>query len=64
VAEKVTVTDITKPIDIATTSEMTISWEDWEKREKAHERLGKIKLGLSSNLNDPQPGQTGLFQIS
>lgn len=53
VAEKVTVTDITKPIDIAATSEMTISWEDWEREKRAHERLGKIKLGLSSNLTDP-----------
>lgn len=53
VAEKVTVTDITKPIDIAATSEMTMSWEDWEREKRAHERLGKIKLGLSPNLTDP-----------
>ena len=52
-AEKVTVTDITKPIDVAATSEMTISWEDWEREKRAHERLGKIKFGLSSDLTDP-----------
>ena len=53
VGENVTVTDITKPLDVAATSQMTISWEDWEREKRAHERLGKIKLGLSSNLTDP-----------
>jgi len=63
VAEKVTVTDITKPIDVAATSEMTISWEDWEKMKRIREKWGRIKLGLSSNPTDPWPWQTGLFQI-
>jgi len=53
VAEKVTVIDITKPIDIAATSEMTISWEDWERMKRVHEKWGKIKLNLSSNFTDP-----------
>lgn len=37
VAEKVTVIDITEPIDIAATSEMTISWADWERMKRIHE---------------------------
>lgn len=53
VAEKVTVTDITKPIDIAATSEMTISWEDWERMKRIHEKWVKIKYDLSSNFADP-----------
>jgi len=53
VGENVTVTDITKPIDIAATSEMTISWEDWENMKKAHEKWVKIKYSLSSNFADP-----------
>jgi len=53
VAENVTVTDITKPIDVAATSEMTISWEDWEKMKKVHEEWVKSKYNLSSNLTDP-----------
>ena len=63
VAEKVTVTDITKPIDIAATSEMTISWEDWERMKGIHEKWVKIKYDLSSNFTDPRPGRT-IFQIS
>jgi len=53
VAEKVTVTDITKPIDIAATSEMTISWEDWERMKRIHEKWAKIKYDLSSNFSIP-----------
>ena len=53
VGANVTVTDVTKPIDVAATSEMTISWEDWEKMKKAHEKWVKIKYGLSSNFADP-----------
>jgi len=53
VGENVTVTDITKPINVAATSQMTISWEDWENMKKAHEKWVKIKYGLSSNFADP-----------
>jgi hypothetical protein len=47
VAEKVTVTDITKPIDIAATGDLTISWEDWERMKKIHEQWVKIKYDVS-----------------
>ena len=53
VAENVTVTGITKPIDIGATSEMTISWEDWERMKRVHEKWVKIKYDLSSNFADP-----------
>jgi len=53
VAEKVTVTDITKPIDIAATSGMTISSEDWERMKGINEKWVKIKYDLSSNFTDP-----------
>jgi hypothetical protein len=53
VAEKVTVTGITKPIDIGATSEMTISWEDWERMKRIHEKWAKIKYDLSLNFTDP-----------
>jgi hypothetical protein len=52
VAEKVTVTDITKPIDIAATGDLTISWEDWERMKKIHEQWVKIKYDVSSNFAD------------
>jgi len=52
VAEKVTVTHIAEPIDIAATSEMTISWEDWERMKRIHEKWVKIKYDLSSNFTD------------
>ena len=52
VGENVTVTDITKPIDVAATSQMTINWEDWERMKRIHEKWAKIKYGLSSNLTD------------
>jgi hypothetical protein len=51
-AEKATVTDITKPIYIAATSEMTISWGDWERMKRIHEEMVKSKYELSSNLTD------------
>lgn len=53
VGENVTVTDITKPVDVAATSQMTISWEDWERMERIHEKWVKIKYNLSSNFTDP-----------
>jgi len=53
VAEKVTVTDITKPIDIAATSEMRISLGDWARMKRIHEKWAKIKYNLCSNLADP-----------
>ena len=53
VGENVTVTDITKPIDVAATSQMTISWEDWERMKRIHEKWVKIKYDLSSNFTDP-----------
>jgi len=53
VGENVTVTGVAQPVDVAATSDLTISWEDWERMMRAHEKLGRIKLGLSSNLTDP-----------
>jgi hypothetical protein len=53
IGANVTVIDVTKPIDVGATSEMTISWEDWERMKRIHENWGKIKLGLSSNFTDP-----------
>jgi len=53
VAENVMVTGITKPIDIGATSEMTISWDDWERMKRIHEQWVKIKYDLSSNFADP-----------
>ena len=53
VAEKVTVADITKPINVAATSQMTIIWEDWETMKRIHEKWVKIKYNLSSNFTDP-----------
>jgi len=53
VGANVTVTDVTKPIDVAATSEMTISWEDWERMKRIHEKWAKIKYDLSSNFADP-----------
>ena len=53
VGKNVTVTDISQPVDVSATSNLTTSWVDWEREKRAHERLGKIKLGLSSNLTDP-----------
>jgi len=52
VGADVTVTDITKPIDIGATSEMTISREDWERMKRIHEQWVKIKYDLSSNFTD------------
>ena len=56
VAENVTVTDITKPIDIAATSEMMISWKDWERTKRIHEKWVKIKYDLSSNFTELASG--------
>jgi len=53
VAEKVTVIDITKPISVAATSDLTTSWADWEREKRAHEKWVKIKYDLSSNFADP-----------
>ena len=52
VGANVTVSDITKPIDVAATSETTISWEDWERMKRIHEKWAKIKYDLSSNFTD------------
>jgi hypothetical protein len=53
VDENVTVTGVVQTVDVAATSDLTISLEDWERMMRAHEKLGRIKLGLSSNLTDP-----------
>ena len=52
VGANVTVSDITKPTDVAATSQMTISWEDWERMKRIHEKWAKIKYNLSSNFTD------------
>lgn len=53
VAEKVTVTNITKPISVAATSDLTTSSADWEREKRIHEKWAKIKYDLSSNFTDP-----------
>jgi len=63
VGKNVTVTDVSQPVDVSATSDLTTSWADWERMKKIHEKWAKIKYNLSSNLTDPQPGQT-IFQIS
>jgi len=63
VGKNVTITDISQPVDVSATGDLTISWEDWERMKRIHEKWAKIKYGLSSNLTDAQPGQT-IFQIS
>jgi len=52
VGTNVTVTDISQPIDVSAASP-PISWEDWEKMKKTHEKWVKIKYNLSSNFTDP-----------
>jgi len=52
VGRNVTVTDISHPINVSAASP-PISWEDWEKMKKAHEKWVKIKYDLSSNFTDP-----------
>jgi hypothetical protein len=64
VGRNVTVTGISQPVDVSATSEMTISLSDWERMKKMHERWARIKYNLSSNFHDPQPGQSGLLQLS
>ena len=53
VGANVTVSDITKPIDVAATSETTISREDWERMERIREKWARIKYNLSANFTDP-----------
>jgi hypothetical protein len=53
VAEKVTVIDIAKPISVAATSDLTTSWEDWERMNRIHKEMVKSKYDLSSSLTDP-----------
>jgi hypothetical protein len=52
VGENVTVTGVAQPVDVSATSDLTIDWGDWERMVRAHEKLGRIKLGLSSNVTD------------
>ncbi len=56
IGANVTVTDVTRPIDVGATSEMTISWDDWERMERTHEKWVKIKYDLSSDFTDPSLG--------
>jgi hypothetical protein len=64
VGKNVTVTDISQPVDVSATSDLTTRWADWERMKRIHEKWGKIKYDLPSNLTDPWPGRTGLFQLS
>ena len=52
VGADVTVTDVTKPVDVAATSDLTTSWVDWERMKRIHEKGVKIKYDLSSNFTD------------
>jgi hypothetical protein len=52
VAEKVTITNTTKPISVAAISDLTASSADWEREKRIHEKWAKIKYDLSSNLTD------------
>jgi len=53
VGKNVTVTDISQPIDVSATSQMTINWEDWERMKRIHEKWVKIKYDLCSDFTDP-----------
>jgi hypothetical protein len=46
VGENVTVTGVAQPVDVSATSDLTLSWGDWERMMRGHEKLGRIKLGL------------------
>jgi len=50
VGANVTVTNITKPIGVAATSQMMMTWEDWERMDRIHEKWAKIKHNLSSHF--------------
>jgi hypothetical protein len=52
VGENVTVTGVAQPVDVSATSDLTIDLGDWERMVRAHEKLGRIKLGLWSNVTD------------
>jgi len=62
VGENVTVTGVAQPVDVSATSDLTTNWEDWQRMMRAHEKLGRIKLGLSSKLTDVWSEQT-IFEI-
>jgi len=52
VGKNVTVTDVSQPVDVSATSDLTTSWEDWERMNRIHEEMVKSKYDLSSNFTD------------
>ena len=52
VGENVTVTGVAQPIDVSGTSDLTTSWEDWQRMKTIHEQMVKSKYDLSSNFTD------------
>ena len=60
VGENVTVTGVAQPVDVSGTSDLTTSWEDWQRMKTIHEEMVKSKYDLPLNLIDPWPGQPGL----
>ena len=53
VGKNVTITDISQPVDVSATGDLTTSWADWERMKRIHEEIVKSKYDLSSNLTDP-----------
>jgi len=53
VGKNVTIIDISQPVDVSATSDLTTSWADWERMKTIHEKWVKIKYDLSSNFTDP-----------
>lgn len=50
--ENVTATGVAQPVDVSATSDLTTSWEDWQRMKTIHEEMVKSKYDLSSNPID------------
>jgi len=57
VGENVTVAGVAQPVDVSGTSDLTTSWEDWQRMKTIHEEMVKSKYDLSLSVTDPWPGQ-------
>ena len=53
VGENVTVTGVAQPVDVSAASNLTTSWEDWQRMKTIDEEMVKSKYDLSLNLTDP-----------
>ena len=53
VGENVTVAGVAQPVDVSGTSDLTTSWEDWQRMKTIHEEMVKSKYDLSLNVTEP-----------